>query len=146
MPTFKYSDPQTTSTLEDFRACQSADDPSYHNFSFLNKLHYEYLDQYIDLTTYSVVSDYLEDIKEEYCTMYEMTDDEFIRYKYRPKLLAWDKYKHVELGYILLLLNDMYSVKQFTKKNILMPNSTGIKLITQFIFNANKVPIAAYNS
>ena len=146
MPYFKYSDPQTTPTLEEFRQCQSTDDPSYHNFSFLDRLHYGYLDQYIDMTAYNVVSNYIDDIREDYCMPYEMTDDEFMRYKYRPKLLAWDKYKHVELGYIILLLNDMYSAKQFTKKNIIMPNEIGVRFIAQYIFNANKAPIAAYNS
>lgn len=146
MAEFQYKDPQTTPTLELFRQCQSADDPSYGNFSFKNEWYYQYLNENILLTAYNVISDYLDDIRAEYCFPYEMTDKEFIRYKYRPKLFTYDKYDCLELGPMILMINDMYSVKQFIKKNIIAPNKAAMRLICQRIFNANKEALSYYNN
>lgn len=43
----------------------------------------------------------------------ELTEDEILKYKYRPKLLAYDIYDNAELYYIILRLNDLYNVKDF---------------------------------
>ena len=142
---YQIKDPQTTSTLEEFRACQSTDDPSYANFSFKDEWYYSYLNENIMLTAYNVISDYLDDIRREYCFPYQMTDKEFLRYKYRPKLFTYDKYDCLELGPMLLMINDMYSFKQFIKKNIIAPSKASMKLICQRIFNANKDALSYYN-
>jgi len=146
MANYIFRDPQKTATLEEFRECQTTDDPSYANFSFKDEWYYPYLNTNIMMTSYNVVSDYIDDIIIDFCYGYEMTDKEFLRYKYRPKLFAYDKYNCLELGYMILLLNDMYSFKQFTKKKIIAPNKIAMKAICERIFNANKEAITYYNS
>ena len=141
---YQYKNPQLTKTLEEFRACQSSDDPSYSNFSFKDEWYYEYLNENLMLTAYNVIGDYMAEIR-DYCKPYTMTDEEFLRYKYRPKLFAFDKYDCLELGYMLLFINDMYSFKQFIKKSIIAPSKAAMKLLCQQIFNANKEAISYYN-
>ena len=145
MATFMFKDPQKTATLDAFRACQSTDDPSFSNFSFKDQWWYPYLNENIIFCSYNVVSDYLDDIRTEYCSDYTMTDSEFIRYKYRPKLFTFDKYNCMELGYMILLINDMYSFKQFTQQKIIAPGVNGMKLLCERIFNANKQALTYYN-
>lgn len=54
----------------------------------------------------------------------ELTDAELNNYKYNPKKLSFDLYGTTELYYILLMLNDMYSVTQFNKKKIYIFDKT----------------------
>lgn len=146
MPNFVYKTPETTYTIDQFIACQSLEEPSYYNFSFKDEIFYPFMNTYIRYSAYNVVGDYLRDIREDYAMKVVLQDDEKLKYKYRPKLLAYDVYKCAELGYFILLLNDMYSVKQFVREKILMLPKTDIKRVVQYIFNANKEAIAAYNS
>ena len=47
-----------------------------------------------------------------------------IKYKYNADLLAYDLYGSVQLDFVILLLNDMYDPKEFTKKNVILPHSS----------------------
>lgn len=58
---------------------------------------------------------------------YEMTDEEFIKYKFQPKRFCMDMYGTTELWSTLLRINNMVSAIQFTNKKI--------KAFTQDIFD-----------
>lgn len=45
-----------------------------------------------------------------------MTDKEYYKYRYRPKLLAYDLYNYTELFYIIDFINGIYNIKDFNKK------------------------------
>lgn len=147
MSTYTYITPENTYTIDKFIACQNTEEPSYYNFSFKDEYFYNYINRYLRYTTYNAIWDYLDDIRDEYC-MYNivLSDSELAKYKYRPKLLAFDLYECAELGYLILLLNDMYSCKQFTKNRLTLPTKAGMKLISQYLFNANQAAINAYNN
>ena len=44
----------------------------------------------------------------------EMTAEEVIKYRYNPKLLSYDVYGTPDLGYSILLLNNMEHISEFT--------------------------------
>ena len=44
----------------------------------------------------------------------------FRKYEYKPKLLCYDVYGYKELYFIILVINEMISVKDFRKKKIKM--------------------------
>lgn len=69
--------------------------------------------QGIDYTVYSVLDDYVEELKKNSIRC-KLTDEEKIKYKFKPRLLSFDIYKTTELAYIILAINDMWNVKQFT--------------------------------
>lgn len=136
---YDYQKPQNTSTIEQFISCKSNNTISYHNTSFIDKY------DNINYDTYNVISDYIEEIKDK-CNLVVLTNNELYRYKYRPKLLCYDIYGNTELAFLILIINDMYSVKQFNKKRIYMPTKEIMKQITSQLFNSNKDDMDAYNN
>lgn len=65
----------------------------------------------------TMYSDYLEQLQ-DYLIDYTMSDQEYIKYKYQPKLFCYDKYGIMDVTYLLLRLNNMSSTLEFTKKKI----------------------------
>ena len=59
-----------------------------------------------------ITDDYFDEFKKASVRV-ELTEDEILKYKYRPKLLSYDIYDNAELYYIILRLNDLYNVKDF---------------------------------
>lgn len=137
---YNYQQPQYTYTLEQFAACQSSETMSYHNLSFVDT------HDSIKFDTYNVLSDYIDELRDEYSVSVTLTDDELDQYKYRPKLLCHRIYGNGELAFIILLINDMCSVKDFTKKKLLMPRKQTMQNLVRYLFNANREAIQTYNN
>lgn len=73
-----------------------------------------------------ITDDYFDEFKKASVKV-ELTEAEILKYKYRPKLLAYDIYDNAELYYIILRLNDLYNVKDFNlgrKYLYLIPKAT----------------------
>ena len=113
---YEYQKPQNTYTIEQYINCQSDTLMCYYNSSFVDKV------GNVTYSSHNVVSDYLDELRSDnYCVLVELSDEQLAKYMYRPKLLCYDIYGNTELHFIILLINDMYSCKQFTKKKLLMP-------------------------
>ena len=148
MPAFgyQYNRPHTTYTIDLFIACQSSTEISYNNLSFVDKVEYPYMNEVIHYPTYNILSDYIEEIRENYCVNVSLSDEDMYRYMYRPKLLCHYIYGNGELAFIILIINDMYSVKQFNRKDILMPTKNNMNELCKYLYNSNYRDIAKYNS
>ena len=142
---YQYNKPSETYTIDQFIACQSDTEMNYNNLSFIDTISYEFMNQKINYSTYNAISDYLEEIRDEYCLSVTLTDKDLIKYIYRPKLLCHAVYGNGELAFIILLINDMYSVKQFTKTTLLLPSKANMSQICKYLFNANTQAIKNYN-
>lgn len=138
--TYSYQKPHNTYTIDQFNDCSSSTVMSYHNLSFID------IDNDIAYDTYNVLSDYIEEIQDEYCVRVVLNDKQMEKYMYRPKLLCWDTYNNTELAFIILLVNDMWSIKQFTKKRLFMPRKETMTELIKYLFNANRKAINQYNS
>jgi hypothetical protein len=136
---YEYQKPYNTYTLDQYIACQSDTITCYNNLSFIDRV------DNIRYATYNVLSDYIDVIRDEYCVNVVLTDKELNKYKYRPKLLCHDVYSNAELAFIILLINDMYSAKQFTSQTLLMPKKDEMTQITKHLMNSNRSAIADYN-
>ena len=75
----------------------------------------------------------------------ELDYKQMAKYKYRPKLLCNDVYNDGELFFIILIINDMYTIKDFTKKKLLMPTKNNMNEIIKRMYNSNKQAISIYN-
>lgn len=137
---YDYQKPNLTSTIDQYIACKSSENMCYHNLSFIDK------SGNIEYDTYNVLSDYIDEIKDEYCVSVKLTNDEMSKYKYRPKLLCFDIYGNTELAFIILIINDMSSVKQFTKSTLYMPRRDMMQELIRYLINANSSAINVYNS
>jgi hypothetical protein len=136
---YNYQKPETTYTLDQFIACQSDTSFCYNNLSFIDQI------DNIKFSTYNVVSDYMDEIVSKYCVDVELSDDQLTKYKYRPKLLCYDIYGSQELYYLILVINDMRSIKEFSKNKIKLPTKTNMTELTKAIINSNRLDIQKYN-
>lgn len=136
---YDYQKPNLTYTLDQYIACQSDSTMCYHNLSFVD------IYDNIAYDTYNVLSDYVDTIRDEFCVTVELTDTQLDKYKYRPKLLCFDIYGNGELAFIILLINDMCSVKSFTKKKLYMPTKANMTTLVKYLFNADRSAITTYN-
>ena len=67
-----------------------------------------------------------------------MTNEEFRKYKYKPKLLAYDIYGATELYFIILAINGIkyIDVKAFDKRKLRLPKANDLANIVTAIYNA----------
>ena len=143
---YQYNKPSQTFTIDQFIACQSNTDICYQNLSFVDKAYYSNMNETIKYPGYNVLSDYIDEIREEYCVTVTLTDKDMLKYKYRPKLLCHDIYGNGELFFIILIINDIYSDKQFIKDRLLMPTKDNMKDICKHLYSANYQAINKYNN
>jgi len=61
------------------------------------------------------------------------TDEEFNKYKYRPKLLSLDLYDTTDLWHILIWINDFESIADFNKKTIKILNPEALTILNHIV-------------
>ena len=142
---FQLNRPTETYTIDQFIACQSSTDISYHNLSFIDNVVYAFMNEKILYPTYNILSDYLDEIRDDYCVIVTLTDKDLMHYAYRPKLLCYEIYGKTELAFMILLINDMASFKQFNKKRLLMPTKVRMSELCKYLYNSNYQVISKYN-
>lgn len=78
------------------------------------------LDKYFDLITKNL-------------TVYTMTDLDFQKYKFQPKLLSYDMYGTTELWSAILKVNNLFSASQFTQQTINIFNSQIFEILNEIL-------------
>ena len=68
-----------------------------------------------------------------YCKKITLSDVAFIKYKYKPKSLSYDLYGGTELWHLILWLNDMITVTEFTKKELVLLEPSAISVINNIL-------------
>lgn len=121
--------PERTATVEDFIDMGDTDDITYANFSILVKCIGE--NSIVQYAQDNIIYDYLPELNERTVTL-TMTDNEFIKYRYKPKLLAYDLYGSTEVYFVIMALNGMCNIKDFNKKKLkLLYKSDLIELLNE---------------
>lgn len=132
-------DPNKTFTVEEFISFKDDITISYNNLSFRERY------DNISYPIKNIVDDYFEELM-ELVEEVTMNEEELIRYRYRPRLLANDIYGNPDLDFIILAINNICNMKDFDNKTI---NLIKVDVLEEFlttIFNANKTDIDIYNS
>lgn len=107
-------DPALTHNLSEFLMSGRMEHVTkYGDASFLER------DKNILYVVKNVIEDYIPDLK-EMALKVVLTDDEYLKYQYNPKRLAYDVYGATELYYIILMLNNIGSIIDFNTKTLLM--------------------------
>jgi archaellum component FlaG (FlaF/FlaG flagellin family) len=107
---------------------------SENYLQFQNSSHYTVVDGEI-MEDFNIFRDrYYDTIMNQYTVDRILTEEEYQKYKYRPKRLSSDIYGTIDYWYILLMINKMSSTLQFTKKRIKVLSIEG----TIFIKNLYK--------
>ena len=124
------SDPAKVYTLSDFIALRDKDRTTYRCFSILEKM------DYIEFVDHNILDEYKEYI-DQLTVDTELSDDELVKYKYSPDLLAYDIYGSVQLDYFILFINGMIDPKEFNKKNIKMLPASSLQILLNEIMQVN---------
>lgn len=130
----------TTFTLDQFADSKSSNDISYYSMSLLERDP----NTNIEYDVFNVVSDYMNELKEMSHSV-TLTDTEYYTYRFKPKLLAKFLYGNTELYFIILWLNDMWSVKDFNLRTIKLIKNTELAEVLSKINASEKSFIKAYN-
>lgn len=69
----------------------------------------------------------------EHTTLVTLSEEEYNKYRFKPKLLAKDLYGNQEIYYLLLRLNHIYSVINFDFTEMRVFNANIIKLLNEIL-------------
>lgn len=133
------ADPRYTYTLVDFIvAGKSSTDLSY------SKLSYTETKDGIVFPVHHITNDFLYELKKD-CLTVTLSDEEWVKYRYRPKILANDVYGTTEVYFLILLLNDMCDIKEFDGKVLKMLRKDDLFEYLAQIYNNEKTNLTIYN-
>lgn len=133
------TDPNKTFTIEEFISFKDDSTISYNNLSFRERY------DNISYPIKNIVDDYYDELM-KLTQEVTMNDTEFIKYRFRPRLLANDIYQNPDLDFIILTINDICNMKEFDNRTIKLIKVDDLENFLTSIFNANKNDIDVYNS
>ena len=132
--------PQKTTTIEEFIESGNGVTLTYFNLSFL-----DFVSNGTWVAIRNAVSDYMDELRNAAVNV-ELTYEQQLAYFYKPKLLCYDVYGNPELYFIILLMNDMADVKEFTKPIIKMLKKEHMSELMGYIYNAEIAAMKTYNN
>lgn len=130
----------TSFTLDQFADSKSSNDISYYSMSLLEKDP----STNIEYDVFNVISDYMNELKQMSHPV-TLSETEYYTYRFKPKLLAKYLYGNTELYFIILWINDMWSVKDFNLRTIKLIKNTELSEVLSKINASEKSFIKAYN-
>ena len=125
-------DPACTYRLSDFINLKDNDEFTYDKYALYMQ---SYNGEHIIYSSDNSIYTYLDEMKDR-SVIYTFSDEEFRKYQYRPKLLAYDLYGSTELYFIILALNDTCNIKDFNKRKVRLMFRQDLSDILSQIFNA----------
>lgn len=132
--------PEMTITLSQLENSGRSIMISYDTLSYKEKLH-----NGTTISILNVINDYMDEL-DELSSIVILSNDEYYRYRYKPKLLAYRIYGNTELYYIICLLNKVIDVKDFNFRKLKLPSVHRMNEFLSSVYNAEKRKIDLYNS
>lgn len=134
------SDPALTYKLSQFvKVGRQAPTLSYTDFS------YRETHKGISYIIKNVLNDYLPELK-KLARKVLLSDKEYEKYKYKPKLLSYDLYGTTEYYIYLLMINDMCNIYEFDSKKLLIISKSTLNLALNSIYRSEKANIIQFNN
>lgn len=126
------SKPEETYTWEQFINQGSSNEYTFDTFAIKHKI------QGYAIADCTVLDYYLPEILQNCVKVTEFSNEEIVKYKYCPDLLAWDVYGNTQLDFLILMCNDMCDPKEFNfkKKYLYLPKVKVMKELLSRIYNA----------
>ena len=123
--------PYKSYTIEEFIQYQGVSKLNYEDYCLHEK------ESFLNIISYNILDDYLDELKLISKTI-DLSDTEYIKYLYKPRILAYDIYGDPELFFIILKLNNLCSSKEFNLKKLkLIPKDTLLEILS-IIYNSEK--------
>jgi len=133
------TDPRQAHTLSEFLSTMADSSViTYPKLSFIEKRNG------IEFPVKNILNDYLFELK-NVAKVVVLNESEQNKYFYRPKILSSDIYDTTELWYVILMINDMCDVKEFTNSSIKMLHKDDMAKYIPMIYDAERAAIETYN-
>lgn len=127
-------DPKDASTIDQLVSSGKNVILTYNNLAILEKIEHMYLP--VD----NIIYTYIDELK-KYIIPIRLSEMELVRYKYKPKLLAFDVYGSTDLYFVIMVLNGIIDVRDFTMSTINMFKKEHMNTLMSYIYNAEKAYI-----
>lgn len=85
-----------------------------------------------------LIDNYIYEIN-KFKVKYTLTDEEYALYKYNPSRLSDYLYNTCEYAWLLLFINEMYSITEFNKKSIYIIKPNDIKTLVEILSVMNDI-------
>ena len=126
------SDSTTTSTLESFINYKNLDNNVYYkDLAIFEKS----IDGKSILLSYNILNDYRKEIF-DFIIPITLTNEEFQKYQYQPKKLAYDLYGSTEYYYMILFINSMTNIKEFNRRRINLMRAKDMSSVLSAIYSS----------
>lgn len=132
--------PSESYTMEQFISLGRKVSLTYDRYSFK-----ELLSNGTEISILNVVNDYMREIKEN-SLLVKFSENEYRKYRFKPKILSYDVYGTQDLYYVILLANGIIDEKEFDFTELLMPTTDTMNTYMSAIYNAEYRYIKEYNS
>lgn len=132
--------PSESYTMEQFISLGRKVSLTYDRYSFK-----ELLSNGTEISILNVVNDYMREIKEN-SLLVKFSENEYRKYRFKPKILSYDVYGTQDLYYVILLVNGIIDEKEFDFTELLMPTTDTMNTYMSAIYNAEYRYIKEYNS
>ena len=126
------SDSTTTSTLEIFINYKNLDSNIYYKDQSIFE---KSIDGKSVLLSYNILNDYRKEIF-DFVIPITLTDEEFQKYQYQPKKLAYDLYGSTEYYYMILFINSMTNIKEFNRRRINLMRAKDMSNVLSAIYSS----------
>lgn len=134
------TDPAHTYKLSHFiKVGRQAPTLSYTDFS------YRETHKGISYVIKNVINDYLPELK-KLARKVLLSDKEYEKYKYKPKILSYDLYGTTEYYIYLLMINDMCNIYEFDSKKLLIITKSTLNLALNSIYRSERANIIEFNN
>lgn len=75
-----------------------------------------------------------------------LTNEEYYKYRFRPKLLAYNIYNYSELFYIINFINGIYNIKDFNFRTVKLIPKTNLFSMLSYVLQADASNISDFNN
>lgn len=133
------NDPTLTHNLSEFlQAGRNSKAASYGDFCYFER------DGNIVYTVKNIMDTYLPELK-ELAIVVVLSDEEYDKYVYNPKRLAYDVYGSTDLYHIIMQLNNIANIRDFDMKRLLMLRKSDLMEIITRIMTGESKDMAMFN-
>lgn len=127
MPKFSV---ENTYTVEDFINAGHMNTTTYDTFSYK-----DLISNGNEVAVLQIVDDYLRELGDAAVNV-QFSKKEYLKYRFKPKLMCHDIYGNGELYFVILLLNGIADVKDFDFNKLKMLSVSNMSELMSQIYNA----------
>ena len=132
--------PDTTYTIDSFVTIGRMTSVTYDKFSYK-----EMLSNGTIASILNTIDDYIPEIN-DYVVNVELSREQYLKYRFKPKLLCYDIYGNGEVYWLIMRINGIIDVKEFDFKVLKMIRVEDLEMIFTRIYNAEYKWMNQYNT